>query len=174
MRLLTDDPAFSWSGTLSIVIGFGIFGLLQTVPKAARMHRSGGWSVGAARVVGGIGMVPLFVAAGGFMLPTVLAGGAAYTRATWRWGWRAGAVAVAAVPFVLVIIDAVDESGWDARWMAGVALMVVTYVLIVRIASPTLSPQRYRRRPVAWLTGVGAIALVLASVFLTIGFAFGD
>jgi len=64
MRLVSTDPEFTWGGTLFIVLGFGIFGLAQGLALAGRRA---GWrrpALTVARVVGGIGMVPIFGGAG--------------------------------------------------------------------------------------------------------------
>ena len=72
MRLITDDPEFSWSGTIFIVAAFGITGLGHGIAWAAR--RAGlrrRWST-VARIVGAMLTLPLFVGAGAIMLPTVV------------------------------------------------------------------------------------------------------
>lgn len=173
MRLLSDDPEFSWSGTLFIVIGFGVFGMAQTVPRSVRQRYESGWKLGASRVVGGIGMAPLFVAAGAVMLPTVLAGGMATTRPNWRRPWLAMAWVVAALPIVVITAQSTDESGWTLGLGVAVALIIVTYALVIRWARPTLAPQRYEHRATKWVAGAAASALVLASVMLTVGFSTG-
>jgi uncharacterized membrane protein len=173
MRLLSDDPEFSWSGTLFIIGGFGVFGLLQTVPRAVRRRRDAGWKVGVSRVVGGVGMLPLFVAAGAVMLPTVLAGGMATTRPNWRRFWIGVAWVVAALPIVVIVVQSVDESGWTLGLGVAVVLIVCTYALVVRWARPTLAPQRYAHRGTRWVAVGAGGALALASVMLTVGFSTG-
>jgi hypothetical protein len=173
MRLLSDDPEFSWSGTLFITFGFGFFGLLQTVPRAIRRRHDSGWRVGAARVVGGVGMLPLFVAAGAVMLPTVLAGGMATTRPNWRKLWIVIAWVVAALPIVVIVVQSVDESGWTLGLGIAVTLIVITYALVVRWARPTLAPQRYVRRGTRWVAAGAGAFMALASVMLTVGFSTG-
>jgi uncharacterized membrane protein len=173
MRLLSDDPEFSWAGTLSIVIGFGIFGMAQTVPRAVRQHHDAGWRLGVSRVVGGIGMMPLFVAAGAVMLPTVLAGGAATTRTRWPRPLIVLAWIVAALPMVVIVVQSVDESGWTLRLAAAMVLVVATYALVIRWGRSTLAPQQYRRRATKWVAAAAGSALAAMSVMLTVGFSTG-
>jgi uncharacterized membrane protein len=173
MRLLSDDPEFSWSGTLFIIGGFGVFGLAQTVPRAVRQRYQSGWKLGVSRVIGGVGMAPLFVAAGAVMLPTVLAGGAATTRTNWRRFWIVAAWIVAALPIVVIVVQSVDESGWTLGLGLAVVLLVATYAVVIRWAQPTLAPQQYRRRGTKWVAAAAGSALALASVMLTVGFSTG-
>src|SRR4051794_21564735 len=84
MRLISDDPEFSWSGTIFIIGGFTLFGIGQSIATATRRRARRRWTLTIARVVGAITMMPLFVAAGSVMLPTVVGGGLAYTRRNWN------------------------------------------------------------------------------------------
>src|SRR4029450_7427021 len=83
MRLIADQPDFTWNGTLFIVIGFTIFGFAQSITAVAARSARHRVSRIAARVVGVIGLLPLFVGAGSIMLPTVVAGGFANARRSW-------------------------------------------------------------------------------------------
>src|SRR5262245_57113823 len=58
MRMITDDPEFSWGGTLFIVIGFGLFGFLQGAAFVLRRCRFR-WLGSAGRVLGTVGLVPV-------------------------------------------------------------------------------------------------------------------
>ena len=75
MRLVAKSPEFTWSGTLAITLGFAIFGLTQAGAFAAREHAIKPITITAARIVGAIGMLPLFLAAGLRCCRPSLAGG---------------------------------------------------------------------------------------------------
>ena len=42
MRLISEDPRFTWHGTTSIVVGFTFFGLTQSIIAVARSRTTGG------------------------------------------------------------------------------------------------------------------------------------
>ena len=69
MRLIADDPAVTWNGTVFIVVGFMTFGMAQSIAAVARQRATRRWTLTTARVFGGVGILPLFVAAGGVMAP---------------------------------------------------------------------------------------------------------
>ncbi len=140
MRLIAPDPDFTWSGTIFIVAGFTIFGLAQSVAALARRRRWRRWPLRFARSGGFVGMLPLFMAAGGLMMPAVVGGG----LAAWRTDWHP---AVRVVPALLAISDVVlvsrgiaDDFGLSARTIAGIAAMVLVYGVIVWATRATLAP----------------------------------
>ena len=64
MRLIADDPEFTWDGTIFIVMAFTIFGFTQSIVAAARRRTRRRWTLTVARVIGTVGLLPLFVGAG--------------------------------------------------------------------------------------------------------------
>lgn len=84
MRLISEDPEFTWRGTISIVAGFTIFGFAQSLVAVARQRVSRRWKLTVIRTLGVIAMLPLFVAAGSLMFPTVIGGGLAVARTGWH------------------------------------------------------------------------------------------
>ena len=131
MRVIAADPDFTWSGTIGILVGFTIFGLAQSVAALARRRQWRRWPIRFARVAGFVGMLPLFMAAGGLMMPAVVGCGLAVWRANWP-------KAVRALPALLAMADVgfvgkgiVDDFGWSARSVAGIVAMVVVYSAIV-------------------------------------------
>jgi len=141
MRFISTDPEFTWSGTLFIIFGFGIFGLTQGVALAGRRA---GWrrpGLTVARVVGGIGMVPIFGGAGALMLPTVLGGGLAWFRTDWSRWVRGVLVAVACLPPVFLFGSGLSEDGWSVKLVVGALLLLPLYGVIILATRPTLAPQ---------------------------------
>jgi hypothetical protein len=172
MRLISDDPEFSWSGTIFIVVGFTVFGFGQSIVAAARPRVQRRRRLTVIRMVGVVTMLPLFVAAGAVMLPTVVGGGLAVARTDWRAGVRVACLVVAALPVVLVGSQLIDSFGWSLQSMCGFVLMIAVYATIVWATHFTLAPQPdgwrlSRRARVA--TAVGALAIVPMLVIANVG-----
>ncbi len=169
MRLISEDPEFTWSGTMFIVIGFTFFGLTQSVAAAARRRSGPRWAVTIARVFGAIGMLPLFMAAGGMMMPTVVGAGLAKARVDWPRPLRAVLLLVAAGPVAYVLFDLIDTFGWSVRTCFGFVLLVALYSVIVWATDATMRPVadgwRLSTRAKVLVT-VGSCALILVPVVL--------
>jgi hypothetical protein len=134
MRLISDEPEFSWSGTIFIVAAFTILGLTQAIAITGRARARRRWSRAVTRIVGAIGMLPIFAGAGAIMLPTVVGGGIAVWRTTWR-PWARALVAVVAIgPIAFVAIDLVDTFGWSPRSLVGLVVLLMLYGVVVAAA----------------------------------------
>ena len=141
MRLIAEEPAFTWNGTIFIVLGFTIFGFTQSIVAVARSRSTRRWVLTSTRAIGTVGLLPLFVAAGGVMMPTVVGGGLAAARPEWRRArWVCGLVA--AVPVLLVGKGLVGSFGWSLHTVAGFVMMLAVYGTIVRVARFTFSAAR--------------------------------
>ena len=141
MRLISDDPQFTWGGTIFIVGGFTVFGLTQSLAAVARRRPRRRWALTIVRVVGTIGMLPLFVAAGSLMMPTVVAGGLAKARVEWNTIVRWICLAVAVVPVVIVGNQLVGSFGWSLHAAAGFVGMIAIYSTIVSATRFTFTAQ---------------------------------
>jgi hypothetical protein len=142
MRLIAKDPEFSWNGTLFIVAGFAFFGFIQSMVAVTRRRpRSRRWTLRVVRMIGGVGMLPLFVAAGAVMVPTVVGGGLASSRVQWPRPIRALCVAVAAGPVLFVGRDLVNTFGWSLHALAGFVAMLAVYGTIIRAARFTFAAE---------------------------------
>ncbi|MEP7115434.1 MAG: hypothetical protein ABI862_19380 [Ilumatobacteraceae bacterium] len=139
MRLIAVRPEFTWAGTLGIVIGFTIFGLTQSLGALARRRRWRPWAARVVRCAGVIGMLPLFVAAGGQMMPTLVFGGLAAWQVDWPRPARAVCAVIAALPALLVGRGIVDDFGRSLHSLAGVAGMLGVYCAIVWATRPTMT-----------------------------------
>jgi len=69
MRFISTDPEFTWSGTLFIVIGFGIAGLAQSGAYLGRRADLRRPAMTVVRVMSVIGLLPLGMAAGAPCFP---------------------------------------------------------------------------------------------------------
>ena len=173
MRLISDDPEFSWSGTIFIVVGFTIFGVGQSIVAAARARITRRATLTVARVIGVVTMLPLFMAAGAVMLPTVLGGGLAAARTDWRVAGRIACLVVAFVPLMYVGRDLIHTFGWSFHALGGVTVMVAVYATVVWATQFALAPQRdgwrtSRAAKIAAVLGAAVLAalLVVSSVGL--------
>ena len=95
-----------------------------------------------ARIVGVITMLPLFVAAGAIMLPTVVGGGLAAARTEWHTAIRVVCCILAAAPVVFVGLGLVDSFGWSVQTMLGFLSMVAIYATIIWATRFTMVAQR--------------------------------
>ncbi len=148
MRLIAVRPEFTWAGTLGIIIGFTIFGLTQSLGALARRRGWRPWATRVTRGAGVIGMLPLFVAAGAQMMPTVVFGGLAVWQVDWPTRARVVCAVVAALPALFVGHGIVDDFGRSLHSLAGVAGMLGVYAAIVWATRPTMSRPIHGARPV--------------------------
>jgi hypothetical protein len=170
MRLITDDPEFSWSGTLFIVLAFGVFGSAQGLSWAARRS---GWrrrGVSVARIGAVVLTLPIFTGAGSIMLPTVLTAALACWRTDWPRFVRAIAGVLALPVAAFVITEIAGEFGWGAHGLAGIAGFLGIYGVVVAALQPTAAPLddgwrlARRGRVVLILAGLALAALAAASL----------
>ena len=170
MRLISEDPEFSWNGTLFIVGGFTIFGLTQSIVEVARRRARRRWTLTIVRVLGTVGMLPLFIGAGAIMLPTVVGGGLASARVEWRRATRAISLVVAAAPVLVVGNDLVGSFGWSLHTIAGFVAMLAVYRTIIGFARSTFAAQTDGWRLPRWATITLFVVLGLVVVQLIAGF----
>ena len=169
MRLIAEDPEFSWSGIIFIVVGFSIFGFTQSIAAVARRRTRRRWTLTVARVIGAIGLLPLFVGAGAIMLPTVVGGGLALTRVEWRRFVRVICVVAAAGPVVFVATELVGSFGYSLHTVVGFLAMLALYGTIITatrytIAAQTDGWQLGRKARTAFLVVLGLVV-----VYVTVG-----
>jgi hypothetical protein len=98
MRFIATDPKFTWSGTAYIVLVPTVIGLTMGVTQAT--HRR--W----AKIVGGVAVVPLGMAAGALMLPTIIFGALSFGRRSLPKWVRVAFGSLAALPLLAVFQEA--------------------------------------------------------------------
>jgi hypothetical protein len=173
MRLISTNPEFTWSGTIFIVGGFTVFGFTQAVVAVVRARAGRRWPVAVARVVGTIGMMPLFMAAGAIMLPTVLGAGLAWTRTSWRPITRTVCCLIALGPVLFVTVQLFGELGLSWRWVVGVVLMLAIYATIIWAARGTMTRSPGAGRWPVWVRTVAVVLLVLLPLLAVTGVVSG-
>ncbi len=139
MRLISEDPEFTWFGTIFIVLAFTIFGFTQSIAFVARHKSRRRWTLAVARVIGAIAFLPLFAGAGAIMLPTVVGGGLALHRVRWHWVPRLICLVVAAGPVALVGSQLVGSFGWSLHTLAGFVVMLAIYGTVIAATRSTIA-----------------------------------
>jgi hypothetical protein len=169
MRFISTDPEFTWTGTLFIVIGFGIAGLGQSGAYLGRrvgLRRS---RMTVLRVVTFAGLLPLGMAAGGPMFPTVVLAPIAIAHTEWSGRMRLFVGVIALLPVVAIATILSDDLS-TLRAGAGFLWFLAVYAGIIWAARFTLAPQLdgWRAPRAARIGGVAALALVtlLETLFL--------
>ena len=160
MRFISTDPEFTWSGTLFIVIGFGIAGLAQSgayLGRRAGLPRS---RMTVLRVVTFAGLLPLGMAAGGQVFPTVILAPLAIAHIEWSRRTRLFVGSMALLPAAIAISSFFKDLS-APRATAGSLWFLGIYAGIVWAARFTLGPQTdgWRAPRAARIGGVAALGV---------------
>jgi len=139
MRFISAEYEFTWGGTIAIVAIFAIFGFGQAVAAVVRRSGRGQGAQIAGRTVAIATTLPLGMAAGAMMLPSMIVGAVALGRVSMHPLARLALVALAAIPTLFVLQQLLDElDPWRA--ITGWALMFVIYLPLVWALSRALRP----------------------------------
>jgi hypothetical protein len=162
MRLIAEDPEFTWNGTIFILLAFTIFGVTQSVAAVVRRRARRRWTLTVARVLGAVGFMPLFIGAGAIMMPTVVGGGFALWRTDWHRALRVICFVAAAGPAVLVASQLVGSFGYSLHAFIGFVAMLMIYGAIIAatrftIAAPADGRKLGRRYKVVLLVIAGLV-----------------
>ena len=173
MRLISDDPEFTWGGTIFIVMAFTIFGFTQSIVAVARRRARRRWTLTVARVIGIVGLMPLFVGAGAVMVPTVVGGGLAFARVEWHRVARGICLVLAAAPVLFVGGGLVSSFGWSLHALAGFVAMLAVYGTVVLATRFTFAAQPGGRRRPRWLVITFFVILGLLLLQFSVGVLTG-
>jgi hypothetical protein len=166
MRFISTDPEFTWSGTLFIVIGFGIAGLAQSGAYLGRRANLPRPAMTVLRVVAVIGLLPLGGAAGASMFPTIILATLALTHQSWPRWLRRIVGAVALLPALSNALTFFDELS-VLRAVAGVLWFLAIYAGIIWAARSSLGPQLDGWRPPTAARVLGVVTLAALITFAT-------
>jgi hypothetical protein len=172
MRWISTDPEFSWSGTIFIVGAFTIFFTTHSIVAALRRENLSPVKRRIVRAGGIIFSLPIFMAAGGIMFPTVaLASFALWTRILQRRSKVILFILSAIIP-LRISMDIVRDFGWSIATVGRILLFVNIYVAVIFATRPTLRPFEgsaevrmssfSRRKQVTIFLGI----LILVALFL--------
>ena len=142
MRLIAEDPEFTWGGSIYIVAAATIFGLTTGLASAARRNR---WRAAPRRMVSAVAggsVILLGMGAGSIALPTIVFGGLALGRTHFHLAVRL--VIVVMLALVGVGIGGVSDSNGLIVGIVGVAvvggLLIAGYRPRAVIAAISLMP----------------------------------
>jgi hypothetical protein len=170
MRVVSDDPEFTWAGTLFIVGAFTIAFAMAGLVAGGRRR---GWKglLIPARAAALVTSLGCFGGAGVLMLPTVVPGSLALARTDWRRWIRVTLVVVAFLPS-LVLLGSVGDLG-VARGLVGYALYLGLVAFQIRIFSEPYKPSVGRLPALVKVATVGAGVLAMLGVAaMTVGLFF--
>ena len=140
MRWISTYPEFSWSGTLFIVIGFAIFGAVQSTIYTVRRKPRRKWILILLRILGVIFTIPLFVAEGLSMFPAALMISLAKWRIKWK-NWIRIPLALIGLTFwgAVIYSEIIKNFGWSFATFGRIFLMAIIYSGIIYALKPTIS-----------------------------------
>lgn len=142
MRLLSDEPEFTWSGTLFIVGMFTAFGVTQELVAGIRSRTARRWITAPARLIGGLSYLVLAGGPGVLLVPFLWLGGLAMWRTSWHRRVRVTLAILAGTDMLAVMAFTLSDEGYDRLYdlsfVAGFALLVATYLAMVWRVGPTL------------------------------------
>ena len=139
MRLITDEPEFSWGGTVGVVGVFVLFALGTGISlMMSTGSRARDWF---GRVVGLLLTMPLFGAAGAQMMTTVILGSISLHRTSWKVWIRVFFGLLALVLPVGIIVERLNDdfSVWRAL---GLFTFAATYFAVVVMTAPIFGTRR--------------------------------
>jgi hypothetical protein len=139
MRVISTDPEFTMNGTLFIVLGFSFFAVMQSVAALAAQRPWRPWPRRGARCLGVVGLLPLFMAAGGTMAPAVVFAGLALWHPSWPTAVRWVLALIALANLVAVSQTITSDLGASWRSIVGICGLVIIYGCIVWAAAGTFS-----------------------------------
>lgn len=139
MRVISTDPEFTVSGTLFIVLGFSFFAAMQSVAALAAERPWRDWPRRAARCLGMVGLLPLFVAAGGMMAPAVVFACLALWHPMWPRAIRWVLALIALANLIAVSLTITSDFGVSWQSLVGICGLVLIYSCIVWAAAGTFS-----------------------------------
>lgn len=169
MRFISTSLEFTWSGTLFIVIAFGLAGLAQSAAYLGRRAGLARPAMTVLRVVAVISLLPLGFGAGASMIPAIILGTLALTHRTWPRWLRGILAAVALLPAVATALSFFDDLSL-MRAVVGAIWFVAIYAGIIWAARSSLGPQLDGWRVPMAARAVGFIALaplILLAIMIT-------
>lgn len=145
MRWITTDPEFTWSGTLGIVIGFTLFGTAHAYLYYVKSRKASKRTVAIFRFTAIFFTLPLFLAAGAIMFPTVLLGGLGLWRTTW-FRWLRNILGLVSVAWAAKVAYQfiIKEFGWSAKSIAQILVFAAIYLVIVKITKLTIAKPMFK------------------------------
>jgi hypothetical protein len=144
MRLISTDPAFTWSGTLYILIAAMLLGL--GVGGAAAGRRSPRrWARRVTRVFGGVSVIFLSVAAGVILVASVIPATLAVFERRWWKPVRIALFALSLLPLRVARTE-IEKSGGTIKVTIATVLYLALASVIVIAWGSVVGSRRSRAR----------------------------
>lgn len=169
MRFISVSLEFTWSGTIFIIIAFGLVGLAQAGAYLGRRAGLPRRALTVLRILGVISVLPLGFGAGAAMIPTIILAALAWTHREWPTWLRGALAAVALAPAVATALSFFRDL-LPMNAALGSLWFVVIYAVIIWAARASLAPQEdgWRMPVAARVVGFAALApLVVFAAMLT-------
>ncbi len=167
MRFVSDDPEFSWTGTIFIIGAFTVTSALAGLVVGGRRR---GWKalLLVTRVVAIVVSLSCFLGAGLLMLPTVVLGALAVSRIDWPRAVRLGVAAISALSVLAVVAEVGDRAQPRAT------VIIVSYLALVfveiRIFAEPYRPTVSRVPTACRVLAAGAAAVIsLGAIVMAAG-----
>ena len=173
MRFIASSPEFTWSGTLFIVIGFGVAGVAHAAVHLGRRRKLRRPGLTVLRLIAVVSLFPLSFGAGASAFPMVIFGPLAMAQTSWSIWVRRAAAAVALLSAVLVAASIFEDFSFG-RAAVGTVWFLVIYAVIVWTARLSLAPQ-FDGWSAPWMLRIlGVIAVMPVLFFATVVLLMGD
>jgi hypothetical protein len=140
MRWVSTDPEFSWSGSIFIVGVFTIFFTAQSIVLVLRSSTSSRAKSRVIRAGGLIFTLPLFLGAGGMMLPSVAVASIALWGGIQKKRGRIFLLALSVIVPLIISKDVIRDFGWTFATLGRILLFLLIYASVIFATSPTVSP----------------------------------
>ena len=167
MRFISDNPEFSWNGTLFIVGAFTITGALAGLVVGGRRR---GWKalMVPARTVAIVLSLSCFGAAGAVMLPTIVLGALALGRTDWPRRVR-GTLSVLSAASTLMVLADLRRLGLPHGVVAGAAYGALVLIEIRIFSEPYRATVHRLPATCKVLAAAVAVAAMLGVTAMTVG-----
>ena len=142
MRWISTEPEFSWSGTIFIIGSFAIFVVTQSIVYLLRQKFKGKRTTRIIQFCGVIFSIPIFMAAGGMVLPTVALASLGMWRTSLGKRTRTALVLLSLIIPVIISRDIVSDFGWSIATLGRLVLFAFIYISVVGALRPTITPLR--------------------------------
>ena len=140
MRWISTEPAFTWSGTIFIVLAFAIFTSAQATVYVLRRRVKTRRLTSVIRGGGIFLTLPLFTGAGGGMFPTVALASIALWQKKIDRKIRIALLTISLIVPTIGIKGIGSDFGWNIPTFGRSLLVILIYSAVIFLLKPTVTP----------------------------------
>lgn len=140
MRWISTEPAFTWSGTIFIILAFTIFTSAQATVYVLRRGVKTRRLTSIIRGGGIFLTLPLFTGAGAGMFPTVALASIALWQKKIDKKIRIALLIISLVIPVIGIKGIGSDFGWNIQTFGRSLLVILIYSVVILLLKPTVTP----------------------------------